>query len=79
MVGLLKENYQAQKGNYRIIFYISEGMVKDGHFSFQTQLPKLKSESLQEKKIAVFHFFQNFEFGFLDFRLDSIEFLKCMT
>ena len=24
-------------------------MVKDGHFSFQTQLPKLKSNSLQEK------------------------------
>ena len=50
MVGLLKENYQAQRGDYRIIFfYISERMVKDGHFSFQTQLPKLKSNSLQEK------------------------------
>ena len=53
--------------------------MKDGHFSSQTKLPKLKSESLQ--KIVVFHFFQHifFEFGFLDFRLDSIEFFKCMT
>ena len=27
-------------------FHISDGMMKDGHFSFQTQLPKLKSDSL---------------------------------
>ena len=46
---VIEGNYQAQMGDYRIIFYISEGMVKDDHFSFQTQLPKLKSNSLQEK------------------------------
>ena len=43
---VIEGNYQAQRGDYRIIFYISEGMVKDGHFSFQTQLHKLKSNSL---------------------------------
>ena len=46
---VIEENYQAQWGDYWIIFYISEGMVKDGHFSFQKKLPKLKSTSLQEK------------------------------
>ena len=50
----IEGNYQAQRGDYRIIFYISEGMVKDGHFSFQTQLPKLKSKSLQENEWFVF-------------------------
>ena len=33
---VIERNYQAQRGDYRIIFYISEGMMKDGHFSFQT-------------------------------------------
>ena len=51
---VIKGNYQAQRGDYRIIFYISEGMMKDGHFSFQTQLPKLKSNSLQEKNDLCF-------------------------
>ena len=86
MVGLLKENYQAQRGDYRIIFYISEGIVKDDHFSFQTQLPKLKSNSLQEKNdLCLCNFFLShfstffLEFGFLDSRLEIIEFFKCMT
>ena len=46
-------------------------MVKDGHFSFQTQLPRLKSNSLQEKKLFVFiiifsAFFLNLAFFCLD-------------
>ena len=74
-----------KRGDYRIIFYISEGMVKNGHFSFQTQLPKLKSNSLQEKNdLCLCNLFDHFptfflEFGFLDSHLDLVEFFKCMT
>ena len=72
-------NYQAQRGDYQIIFYISEGMVKDGYFSFQTQLPRLKSKPLQEKKWFVFmQFFQHFlntffltRLSWFSFRLNS--------
>ena len=82
---VIEGNYQAQRGDYRIIFYISERMVKDGHFSFQTQLPKLKSNSLQEKNdLCLCNFLVIFptfflEFGFRDSRLDLVEFFKCMT
>ena len=41
-------------------------MVKDGHFSFQPQLPRLKSNSLQEKKLFVFSIFLNLAFFCLD-------------
>ena len=64
-------------GDYRIIFYISEGMVKDGHFSFQTKLPRLKSKPLQEKEwfvfLQFFIIFSTFFFwlSWFSFRLNS--------
>ena len=59
-------------------------MVKDGHFSFQTQLPRLKSNFLQEKKWFVFlQFFIIFSTFFLAswflFRLDRIFQVHDMT
>ena len=49
--------------------------MKDGHFSFQTQSPKLKSNSLQEKKwfvfLQFFIIFSTFFLDSLDFHLDS--------
>ena len=71
---VIEGNYQAQWEDYRIIFNIIEGMVKDGHFSFQTQLPKLKNNSLQEKNDLY-----NISFWLLDSCLELIEFFKCMT
>ena len=51
-------------------FSISEGMVKDGHFSFQTQLPKLKSNSLQEKNdLCLYSLFIIFSTHFFDLTL----------
>ena len=61
-------------------FYINDGMMKDGHFSFQAQLPKLKSNSLQKKNdLCLCKFFSHFfifffEIGFLDSHLDLIKF-----
>ena len=52
-------------------------MVKDGHFSFQTQLPRLKSKSLQEKEWFEFlQFFlsfcqHSFFASWFSFRLNS--------
>ena len=62
-------------------FHISDGVMKYGHFSSQTWLSKLKSNSLQEKNDLCFCSFSSFffEFDFLDSRLDLIEFFKCMT
>ena len=41
-------------------FDISDGVMKDGHFSSQTWLSKLKSNSLQKKMICVCVFFYHF-------------------
>ena len=73
---VIERNYQAQRGDYRINFYISEVMVKDGHFSFQTQLPRRKSKPLQKKEWFVFlQFFIIFSTFFwlswFSFRLNS--------
>ena len=39
-----------------------------------------RANPCRRKRLQFFIFFQNFfEFGFLDFRLDSIELFKCMT
>ena len=52
--GYWKKNYQVQKGWLSDNVLQQWRMMKDGHFSFQTQSPKLKSNSLQEKKWFVF-------------------------
>ena len=51
-------------------------MVKDGHFSFQTQLPKLKSNSLQEKNDYFLNIFLASRFSF---RLSQIFQVHDMT
>ena len=71
------------KGRLSIIFY-KRRMMKDGHFSFQTQSPKLKSNSLQEEKLFVFfaifhHFFNILFFSWLLFRADQIFQVHDMT
>ena len=65
--GYWKKNYQARKGWLWIIFY-KRRMMKDGHLSSRTWLPKLKSHSLQEKNdlcLCSFHHFLNIFFYFL--------------
>ena len=41
-----KKIIRLKRVDYGIIFYISEGIIKDDRFSSQTYLPKLKSNSL---------------------------------
>ena len=54
-------NLSGSKGVTIDNFHISDGVMKDGHFSSKTWLSKLKSNSLHEKKricvCVVFHHF----------------------